>query len=196
MSAFLLVCLLAAPAAAAPASVDEEQKLVDYFLKTPTSDLNPQLINRFMALDMERVPEAKRPGVSAKRLELNALRKSMESKTKPPIRRAGLEPPKSCDAEEGDEKLPQTMKSVGFEPITEDESHMLQGKTKCSECELVLEFTMTRVIVKADPKKKKPAMKHLFLHGKDPLMALVSQYRQGSKGGTNFFGAGFFGACR
>lgn len=205
----VLALFLAGPAFAAPAAkpaapvaktvapaAAEEDKLIDYFLKTDTSELNFQLIPRFMELDMAKVPEKKRPAVRGKRLELNALRKSMESKTKPPIRRAGLEPPKGCDVEEGDESLPKTMKSVGFEPISEDESHMLQDKTKCSECELVEEFTLTRILVRADPKKKKPAEKHLFLHGKDPLMALVSQYRDGKSGGTNFFGVGFFGACR
>ena len=52
------------------------------------------------------------------------------------------------------------------------------------------------MVVLADKAKKKPADKFIFIHTKDPLAALVAQYREGHNGGTNFFGVGFFGACR
>ncbi|MBI5595123.1 MAG: hypothetical protein HY928_03435 [Elusimicrobia bacterium] len=199
MGALLLAALLAAPAwaagkAAAPAS--EEEKLIDYFAKTPTSDLNPQLIPRYMELDPAKVPEKKRPAFYAKKLELKSLRKTLESKTKPPIRRADLDPIKNCAGEEGDEGMVRAMSIGGFAEVFSDEVSMLSEKTKCTECELVEEFTLTRVLVRPDPKTKKKPVLHLYLHTKDPLMALVEQYRSGKSAGTNFFSVGFFGACR
>lgn len=202
MGALLLSALLALPALAAkkaaapPAAASEDEKLVDYFAKTPTSDLNPQLIPRFMALDPANVPEKKRPAFFAKKLELKSLRKTMESKTKPPIRRAGLDPVKNCAGEEGDEGMARAMSIGGFAEVYSDEVAMLSEKTKCTECELVEEFTLTRVLVRPDPKTKKKPVLHLYLHTKDPLMALVEQYRSGKGNGTNFFSVGFFGACR
>ena len=202
-SAFLAALLAvpswaAAPKPAAPAKAagSPDEKLVDYFLKTDTGELNPTLIPHFMELDLTKLPERQRAGVRSKRLELNSLRRVSESGKKPPIRRAGQEPLKSCGVEEGTAQLASTMKGMGFMEITDDEEHFLQDKTKCTECELSEEFTLTRVIVEADKAKKKPAEKFLFIHSKDPLAALVSQYRDGHNGGTNFFGVGFFGACR
>lgn len=183
-----------APAEAPPANDDE--KLVDYFTKSDTSDLDPNAIPRFMEVDLSKMSAGRRSAAQAKRLELKALRKTMESKTKPPIRRAGQEPDNSCGAEEGSDMQSGIMKSIGFMPVTEDEVQFLIQRTKCTECELTEEFTYTILIVPGDKAKKIPNKKHTFLHAKDPLMALVTQYRGGGKGGTDFFSAGFFGACR
>ena len=208
MKAFLLCALLApaawaakapkgaakAPAEAPPANDDE--KLVDYFTKSDTSDLDPKVIPRFMELDLAKMSPGRRAAAAGKRLELKALRKSMESKTKPPVRRAGQEPLDSCGVEEGSAQQAKIMQNIGFMPVTQDEVQFLVTRTKCTECELSEEFTYTRLIVPGDKAKKIPAEKHMFIHAKDPLMALVSQYRAGGKGGTDFFSVGFFGACR
>lgn len=198
MTEALLAVLLALPAAAADkaAPPSDDAKLVDYFVKTPTGELDPKLIPHFMELDLSKLDEQRRSGAQAKRLELNMLRKVSQSTTKPPIRRAGQDPLNTCDVQEGDSAFARYLMSMGFERITEDEEKKLEEKTKCTECELTEEFTLTRVIVKAEPKKKKPAEKLLLLHAKDPLMAIVSQYRDGHGNGTNFFSSGFFGACR
>lgn len=185
----------AAAAKEAPPANDDE-KLVDYFTKSDTADLDPKAIPRFMELDLSKMSPGRRSAAQAKRLELKALRKTMESKTKPPIRRAGQEPVTDCGAEEGTDQQVGLMKSIGFMPITEDEVQFLVQRTKCTECEMTEEFTYTIMVVPGDKAKKIPAKKHTFLHAKDPLMALVSQYRGGGKGGTDFFSVGFFGACR
>lgn len=202
MPSIFLAALLAAPAVSAPvktaekSAASDDEKFVDYFLKTDTGELNPALIPRFMALDLEKIPAKKRDGVAVKRLELKALRKSAEAKTKPPIRRAGAEPLDKCAVEEGGPDILQKLRIGGFVEITDSEERFVMEKTKCTECELVEEFTLTRVAVHKDPKKKGRPEGHIFLHSKDVLMALVAQYRDGGKGGTNFFSIGFFGACR
>lgn len=184
----------AAPKEAAPANDDE--KLVDYVTKTDTGSLDPKAIPRFMELDLAAMSPGRQAAAKAKRLELKALKKAMESKSKPPIRRAGAEPDQSCDAEEGNDMQVAMLQRMGFMPVTEDEVKFLVERTKCTECELTEEFTYTIYIVRGDKAKKKPDRKHTFIHAKDPLMALVSQYRNGGKGGTDFFSVGFFGACR
>ncbi|TPW20685.1 MAG: hypothetical protein FD126_1440 [Elusimicrobia bacterium] len=208
MKALLLCALLApsawaakaakgaakAPAEAPPANDDE--KLVDYFTKSETSDLDPKAIPRFMELDLSKMSPGRRAAALGKRLELKALRKAMESKTKPPIRRVGQDPLQECGVEEGSAQQAKIMATIGFMPVTQDEVAFLAQRTKCTECELSDEFTYTRLIVPGDKAKKIPTEKHMFIHAKDPLMALVSQYRAGGKGGTDFFSVGFFGACR
>ena len=186
----------AAAAAKEAPPANEDEKLVDYFTKSETSDLDPKAIPRFMELDLSKMSPGRRAAAQGKRLELKALRKAMESKTKPPIRRVGQEPLESCGVEEGSAQQAKMMATIGFMPVTSDEVAFLVQRTKCTECELSEEFTYTRLIVPGDKAKKIPGEKHMFIHAKDPLMALVSQYRAGGKGGTDFFSVGFFGACR
>ena len=63
------------------------------------------------------------------------------------------------------------------------------GKTQCTERDLMCEFTLQVVTGKA--KKTGHARRFLFLHPKDPMFALVAQYReQGRVKQTNFFGIG------
>lgn len=185
-----------APAAKEAPAANEDEKLVDYVTKTDTGALDPKAIPRFMELDLSAMSPGRQAAAKAKRLELKALKKAMESKSKPPIRRAGMEPDQSCGAEEGTEQQVGMLQRMGFMPVTEDEVKFLVDRTKCTECELSEEFTYTIYIVRGDKAKKKPDAKHTFIHAKDPLMALVSQYRSGGKGGTDFFSVGFFGACR
>ena len=184
----------AAPKEAPPANDDE--KLVDYVIKSDTGELDPKVIPRLMELDLSKMSPGRRAGAQAKRLELKALRKSMESKTKPPIRRADKEPEKTCDSEEGTAQQAKVMQNIGFMPVTRDEVAFLIQRTKCTECELAEEFTYTKLLVPGDKAKKIPAEAYMFVHAKDPLMALVTQYRNGGNGGTDFFSVGFFGACR
>ena len=170
-------------------------KLVDYFLKSKTSALQADLIPTFLSILPATLPRRQRDGYRAKRAELRQLKKIVENKKKPPIRRVGLKPKEFCDKEDATLFLVAYYRKLGFEQISEDEELWLESKTKCSFCELMDEFSLTALVV--PPKKKKdPATQFLFLHAKDPLMALVGQYREGkSATGTNFFSVGFFGAC-
>lgn len=205
----LAAALLAAPPAAfaapaaekkKPAAEDkgsagaETLKLVDYVLKTEAPDLNPEVIPPFMEVDLKTLPAGLRPGYRAKVAELEALRKIAESKKKPPIRRAGEEEKTVCPREEGDLAYVKMLQQMGFETISELEEQFLLRRTKCSECELQEEFTL-KIIITPPEKKGKKHVQHLLMSKSDPLMGLIARYREGSEGGTDFFGS-FHGACR
>ena len=85
---------------------------------------------------------------------------------------------------------------MGFNLISDDEEHWLMQKTRCTQCELIEEFSLTIYVVPPKKKKELPT-KYALLHEKDPLMGLLAQYRRGKENpfGTSFFG-GFAGACR
>lgn len=168
-------------------------KLVRYVTTTDTADLNPEVIPPFMEVDAATLPGSLRPKYRAKVAELEALRTIAEGKKKPPIRRAGKEENHDCDIEEGTLAYVNMLKETGFEPIATDEENFLLSRTKCTQCELMSEFTLKIVVVPAKKKGERPTA-YRFLSVSDPLMALVAQYRS-KHVGTNFFGA-FFGACR
>ena len=85
------------------------------------------------------------------------------------------------------------LRRMGFEQIDEEELEYLMKRTRCSECELHEESSLMAVVV--PPKKKKElGTRYLFMSASDPWMAIVAEFRRGSSGGTNFFGA-FHGAC-
>lgn len=171
-------------------------KFVEYFLKTKTAELDAGRIDSFMRILPETLPERLRAKTRAKQSELSALRKLAEMKRKPPIRRAGLEPINQCEQQEGTKKQVKVLVEMGFIQIEEDEERWLMEQTRCTECELMLEFSLTVIMVPAE-KKGGDTLKYLFIHAKDPLAALLVRYRQGkSAHGTDFFSVGFAGACR
>lgn len=175
----------------------ETVKFAEYFVKTDSGDLDPELVPQFMNILPETLPRRLRDPVKAKKAELRALLKISQAKKKPPIRRAGQEPLEDCEFIEGTRELVRVQQKMGFEIIPEDEEIWLMNQTRCTECELVDEFSLTIIVVPGDRKKKRPAEKYLLMHQRDPLMALLAQYRQGKNNprGTNFF-SGFVGACR
>ncbi len=186
------------PKSSVGATADKETiELVDSFLKADTSKIPPGAIPVFMKIDRETLPVRQRIPYRAKKAELEALRMKIDSKKKPPIRRAGQEPMTGCRPEKGTKQLVDSLLKMGFEQLEPDEVKYLQGKTRCSECELIEEFGLKIYIVPPDKKKKQEYPRRYFLmHGSSPAMALLAAYRGGSKGGTNFFSGGFFGACR
>lgn len=191
-----LALLLAIPAFGAPAApTSDDAKLVDYFLKTPTGDLNPALIPRFMALEDAKVPAKQRGPVAAKRAELSALRRITEGKSKPPIRRAGQDPNQACETQESTKETVAWMKKFGFIELTEDEERFLEKRTKCTQCELSEEFSLTVYALRLPGKGKPRAQIAYLIKAGDPLEALITQYRSGHVS-TDFFSSGFFGACR
>ncbi len=188
----------AAPPANTGATADKDTiELVDSFLKADTNRLPAGAIPVFMKIDHETLPVRQRIPFRAKKAELQALRMKIDSKRKPPIRRAGQEPLKDCRPEKGSKQLVDSLIGMGFEQLEPDEVRYLEGKTRCSECELVEEFGLKVMIVPPNKKKKqKHPRRYYLMHASSPAMALLAAYRGGSKGGTNFFGVGFFGACR
>ena len=76
---------LAAPAKAGKDTI----RLVEYFLSVDTTDLPPEAIPQFMAVDTNTLPARLRDPYRAKRAELSSLRKITQGKTKPPLRRLG-----------------------------------------------------------------------------------------------------------
>ncbi|OIO04157.1 MAG: hypothetical protein AUJ52_15720 [Elusimicrobia bacterium CG1_02_63_36] len=203
---FLLCALLSVGASAAPsadakdagATADKDTvELVDSFLKADTAKIPAGAIPVFMKIDPETLPERQRIPYEAKKAELQALRMAAESKRKPPIRMAGKEPVENCPREKGTKKLIDTLMGMGFGQLDPQEVLFLEKKTRCTECELIDEFGLKVTIVPPDKKKKeKYPMRYYLMHQNSPAWALIAAYRKGSEGGTNFFGVGFFGACR
>ncbi|MFH1725151.1 MAG: hypothetical protein ABII00_11105 [Elusimicrobiota bacterium] len=172
-------------------------RLVEFFLAAETGDLPYEAVPQFMEVDPEALPRRLRDRYRAKRTELLALRKIAEGKKKPPLRRLGVEDEPVCSEKVESQRYVDTLLSMGFLPITEDEENFLIQKTKCTECELQEEFSLTVVIVPPKKKKGRPT-RHLLLKDSDPLALLVELYREarGNITGTKFFGVGMQPACR
>jgi hypothetical protein len=168
-------------------------KLVEHVTLSDTGALNPELIPAFMEVDRTTLPGRLRAAYDAKVAELESLRKISEGKGKAPIRRAGKEEITECDPEHNSLQYVQMLPKNGFDEISQDEENFLLKRTKCTQCELMLEFSLKIVIVPPQGKQKHHTS-YRFLSQSDPLMALVAQYRS-KHVGTNFFGA-FAGACR
>ena len=86
------------------------------------------------------------------------------------------------------------MLMAGYEEIFEGEERYLVDKTKCSQKQQMCEFSL-QVILEKQPGTKS-VLKRYFLHSRDPLMALVGEYRaSGRRRNTDFFGLGTFPSC-
>ncbi len=194
----LVGAAVAAPKADAKAD-PAATKLVEFFIQTETADLPPEQVPSFLAVDPAKIPLRLRDRFEAKRIELLALKKNADGKYKPPLRMLGKE-----GLPGGGENCgpPRDMSSVsllvqtGFERISQEEEEWLMHETKCTECELRTEFSLTLV---ATPPKKKDQKKelHYLLHGMDPIMTLVAKFRGGDRSSsTSFFGIGTGPKCR
>jgi hypothetical protein len=191
------------PRAAAPAKKKAArhpptaaQLLVELFLTTPTADLPPERVEEFLAVDPSSLPAGMRPGCLGKKEELRALKKIAGGRMKPPVRRVDMPSPaeKDCQALEGERGI-GIMKMAGFTSLEETEVQFSTEQTQCTECEMMVEFTLQKVVVKPTGKAAKKGevpKAYYFLHPKDPLWNLVAVYRDGRKNafGTNFFGVG------
>lgn len=160
----------------------ETLAMVEAFLKIPTAALPPDSIERFINIESADLPKKLRQPYEAKKLELLTLRNIARSKKKGLLRT----PETNCSAPpESQGRQAGILKMAGFEEISKDEKLFLMKETSCTEQELMCEFSMTVVV----EKKGKQKRWRYFLHGNDPLFALVAQARAGPrKGGTNFFG--------
>jgi hypothetical protein len=191
----LLIPSAAAAAAKPPKPSQETVRFVETFAAAETSALPPEEVPRFLAVDPESLPEKLRERFLAKRSELLALKRIAEGKKKPPLRRLGVDKPAECRYEKGGEAFCQYLLGFGFEEITEDEEKVLMNRTKCDECELMEESSLTIVVIPPRKKGERPS-RRLFMNLNDPFMSVIAAYRKGTGGQTNFFSVGFGGACR
>lgn len=173
-------------APAAPASLDADTlAMVQKFVKTPTEALPPSAIDRFLAVDAASLPKDLRRPFAAKRIALYTLRQLLHNQKRGTVRMRM--PGAECEMPEATVgQTPEILRSAGFSEIFEEEELFLMDKTKCTEDDLMCEFTL-RITVELNKKKQK--VRRLFMHEKDPLQAFLGEYRvKGKAGGnTNFF---------
>lgn len=168
-------------------------QLVEFFIKSPTSDLPPSAVPAFMRVDPKTLPEKLRTPYEAKKEELLALQKIAEGKRKPLIRRYEMAEPKCDKPAAGTPELLRAWTMAGFMEATEEEVMIASSETKCSRCELETEFTLQRMSWD-DPKKgknKKTGIRYFF-YNMDPVWMFIDMYRKNLKvtTGTAFFGIG------
>lgn len=177
----LALALLAAPARAGDA--DLTRQIVDAVLKVPTSEVDPRLIEPFLAVDPATQPKAKRSRIVAKQIELKTLLKLHDTKKKGGI----LPPAVGCDQSKA--VVPHSMlgayQFAGYEEIFEEEQREIEKRTFCTETEQICQFSL---MIFHDKGSKKP--RRLMLHANDPLMGIVASIRGKGGGQTKFFGLG------
>ena len=182
--ASIILAVSAAAAEPKPEKLDPDTlAMVEAFLKRPLSELPAQHIDRFVAVDPLSLPLRLRAKYEARRLELFTLKSLAAGKKKGTVRM----PEKDCAIPDDTRARggAAIYKMAGYMELFEDEVEHLKGRTKCTEPELMCEFSL-RIVVETRNKRKD--IKY-FLHVKDPLSALVAEYRsQRRSRQTNFFG--------
>jgi hypothetical protein len=168
-------------AAAAPAEADATTlQVVDVVLKTPTSDVDPRLIDPFMAVKPESLPKKLRLKVQEKQIEISTLIRLHDTKKKGTL----IQPAEGCD--EKSFVLPLSQKgiyqAIQFVDVNEDELKYVMDTTKCTEVDLGCRFSLKIFYTKPKPRA-------LMFHENDPIMALVAASHGGGTG-THFFGMG------
>ena len=145
-----------------------------------------------MAVDIQTLPAPLRPRYKARRLELHTLKHIAEGKKKGTVRI----PEADCDIpDEAKDDDPGTLVMAGFVEIAEDEKEYIEEKTKCTERDLMCEFSM-QIVVERHKKTNKVKRRRFFLHSNDPLFSLIGAYRSNKRigGNTPFFGQAW-GLC-
>ena len=138
-------------------------------------------------MDPEALPNKLQQPFLAKRLELNTLKRLAEGKKRGGVRM----PAEDCAIPKDDQGLLATyLRIAGFKEISDDEEKFLEKQTKCTERDLMCEFSLLIIQEPKGKGKGKEKRRRFFLHFRDPIFALVDQYReQGNAKQTNFFGA-------
>ncbi len=189
MPALILSLLLAQTlfAGTAPAAKDTVD-MVEAFVKLPIDQMPADHIDEFVAVDPESLPKKLQKGFKARRLELYTLKQLFKRKKEGTI----ISSDDSCavphEAKSGEIGL---LTMVGYVEIFEDEKRWLEDKTKCTERDMMCNFTLQ--IVDDVVKKKKVRKYFLYCKGAacDALMVLVGAHRSQVAGKqTNFFGSG------
>ncbi len=179
----LIVALVLAAAPARAADAELTRRLVDTVLKVPTNEVDPRLVEPFLAVDPATQPKSKRDKVAAKQIELKTLLKLHDTKKKGGI----LPPAVGCDQSKA--VVPHSMlgayKFAGYEEIFEEEQREIEKRTFCTETEQICQFSL---VILHDRGSNKP--RRLMLHANDPLMGIVASIRGKGGGQTKFFGLG------
>lgn len=182
-------------------------RLVEYVVTTPTAELQPSAIPAFMKIDPASLPDQMisirhegqpkpekvklRVAYDAKKDELVALKKIADGRNKPPIRRYGMEEAKCKEPLKGTPEVLRALTLAGFQEATDEEIRIAMQQTKCGECELETEFSLTRVSWRASKKTKKDQIRYFFFRT-DPVWLFIDMYKKNLKltTGTAFFGIG------
>jgi hypothetical protein len=196
----VLAALLVLPWAGAAGSggpLDADTlEMVQAFLKLPADQLPSEHIPRFLAVDPASLPKKLRRPFAAKRLELYSLRQLGRAKKKGSV----IVPDDHCEApKDAQSRDIALLKSVGYSEITEDEEVWLTKKTRCTEQDMLCEFTLQILDEQIGTGKKARRRRRYFLYcgaGCDPLMVLVGAYRaRANTNNTQFFGVASGPVC-
>jgi hypothetical protein len=160
-------------------------EMVKAFLKMPTKELPAEHVPKFLAVDPEALPKPLRKPFQAKRIELYTLKQLADGKKRGSVRM----PEANCDIPKDTRSTSAaTLRMAGYEEIEELEEDYVMQQTKCTEHDMMCEFTLQILML---PKSKNGGKTRLlFLYDEDPLFALVAQYRQHGQSSTHFFGLG------
>jgi hypothetical protein len=186
---FAAFLLIAGPARAAdpkpdaPVAAADEQtvKIATLFLKADLSDIDPRLVEPFLAIKIESLPVKIQKKVLAKQVEVAALVRIHDTKKKGIF----VQPTEDCDAKSFIKPLTMApyFPEPGYEVVTDDELKCVMDQTKCTEIDLGCRFSMLIFYQKAKDRIVK-------FNANDPIMALVAGCR-GKAGTTHFFGMSY-----
>jgi hypothetical protein len=149
--------------------------------------LPADFIPRFLAVDPAALPRKLRRPYEAKRLELYSLKQLGQTKKKGIV----ILPDDRCeepkDAKSQDISI---LMSAGYQEITEDEEIWVSHRTRCTEHDMLCEFTLQILDEQAVSGRKKRRRYFLYCSiGCDPLMVLIGVHRAHvNDPNTNFFG--------
>lgn len=185
MKILFLAGLLTATGLAAEADKDTIE-FVEKVLKTPTENLPPSVVPKYLDIEMSTLPERLRAKAKAKRIELYTLKHLADTQKRGIVRI----PDDNCD-------IPKDFRSdearllafAGYGEFTADDVECIKKHTKCTERDLMCEFTL-QILIEKDRKGRKKY--RFFFHKNDPVTSAAGACRGGVGGQTNFFGRANF----
>jgi hypothetical protein len=187
-----------APTSQDPAGALDEDTLamVKAFLRMPTEQLPPEHIPKFLALDPAALPKKLRRPFEAKRLELYSLKQLGQTRKQGNI----LMPDDHCEVpKEAKSQDVSLLMMAGYKEITEDEEIWVGQRTRCTEHDMLCDFSLQILDERVGSGKKARRRRRYFLFCSlacDPLMVLVGVHRAHvNDPNTNFFGTGAGPVC-
>lgn len=189
---FFILLIFSSPATARAVKASSETvHLVELFLKTPIPDLPPESINPFLAIAEDSLPKKLRRRFSSRKIELYSLMQLSKGKKRGNFRVMDEKCEAPQQASSADIGL---LMDSGYVEISPDEESYLTQKTKCTELDMLCEFSLQIRDEAVVVRRKKQVRRRYFLYCSsacDPLMALVAVYREhGKDNSTQFFGIG------
>lgn len=156
-------------------------KVVEYMLKTPMNEANPDLVAGFMAIDTTTLPKKLQDKARGKQMEISAIVKIHKGKKKGPFRF-----PTACQPKRyGPEGVRIMGMIMGNEEIAFEEEEYIELKTGCTEDQLMCEFSLNVVVI---PRPGTSPLRRFYLMSADPIMALVAEKRGGGASvGNSYF---------